>query len=171
MYERETKAKKAAMPYRINYFAVKVQKQTSAMDLILLHRWLIKTQSVVSAQGPAALYTLMCFPWGSNWRSRTHFWHLISVSLSSSFCSCPSTCLPVYRINEVSGFSTSLPIALLYNAFQKLLTDIYKAMCLYLHFGKTLGMFQKQSLAHNMILAFKHKTEYTPNHSDKANVS
>lgn len=48
-YEWETKAKKAALPDRINYFVVKVQKQASAMDLILLHRWLIKTQSVVSA--------------------------------------------------------------------------------------------------------------------------
>lgn len=55
MYEWESKAKKAAMHYRTNYFAGKMQKQTSAMDLILLHRWLIKTQTVVSAQGLAAL--------------------------------------------------------------------------------------------------------------------
>lgn len=31
-------------------------------------------------------------------------------------------------------------------------------------------MLQKHSLAHNMTLAFKRKTEYTTSHSDKANV-
>lgn len=64
--EWETIAKRPAMLYSINYFAVKQQKQENAMDLILLHRWLIKTQSVVSVQGQAALNTLICFPWGGN---------------------------------------------------------------------------------------------------------
>lgn len=45
------KQRKVALPY----FTVKVQKQASAMDLILLHHWLIKTQTVVLAQGSAAL--------------------------------------------------------------------------------------------------------------------
>lgn len=55
MYEWESKAKQAAMHYRTNHPAVKMQKRASAMDLILLHFWLIKTQTVVSAQGSAAL--------------------------------------------------------------------------------------------------------------------
>lgn len=55
VYDWETKAKKVALPCRATYFALKVQKQASAMDLILLHHWLIKTQTVVSAQDSAAL--------------------------------------------------------------------------------------------------------------------
>lgn len=139
------------MLYRINCFAVKVQKQASAMDLILLHRCLIKTQSVVSAQGLAALNTLIYFPWGSNRGSRTHFWHLISISLASSFYSCPSTCLPVCLTNEVFGFSTPLHhCCFLYNVFQRLLTDICVCACACILINTEQSWHLNVKLNHNL---------------------